>query len=272
MTSIIKRVDGLVFPESLRWWDERLWFVDMYDGKVLTFAQQTREVTTQVDIPAVLGGLARCPHGTLHVVEKRQRKILALRNGTLENFADLSDTGDSPLNEMVSAPDGSFIVGEYGFQLNKGERFKKGRIFRVSLDGEIAVMPGEFAFPNGMAVDSRSGDLIIAESMGRSLSRLSTAGDTSAKRFVHFDAGHPDGIDRDEYGRIWCALVGTSDICCVDSNGNILKKIQLPSQPYDVCVAGAPDRLWVATSDAKDSDLARELLPRTGAIYEINLS
>ncbi|MEE2877996.1 MAG: SMP-30/gluconolactonase/LRE family protein [Pseudomonadota bacterium] len=255
----------------MRWWDEHLWFVDMYDGKVLTFAPTSGNITTLADGPAILGGLARSADGTLHVVDKSRRRIMALKNGRLEDFADLSHTGASPLNEMVAAPDGSFIVGEYGFQLTKGESFRKGRLFRVSSNGKVAPIPGDFAFPNGMAVIPDSGQLILAESMDRSLTKLSISGNSEAERFVRFDAGHPDGIDRDQNGRIWCALVGTSDICCVDCNGKLLKKIQLPSQPYDVCVAGSPDRLLVATSDAKESDLARNQLPRTGAIYEINL-
>ena len=271
MTTITKRVDGLVFPESLRWWNEQLWLVDMYDGKVLVFTPQSGLVETVADVPSILGGIARSPEGIVHVVDKSRRRILALKKGGPQVFADLSDMGTSPLNEMIAAPDGSFIVGEYGFQLNVGEHFRKGRIFRVSPDGSVTLLPGEFAFPNGMAVIPETDELVLAESMGRSLSRLPAFGDSPAQRLVRFDQGHPDGIDVDENGLVWCALVGTSEICCINANGRLLERIKLPSQPYDVCVAGASDALLVATSDAKDTDLARNELPRTGAIYEINL-
>lgn len=266
-----KRVEGLVFPESLRWWDNQLWFVDMYDGRVCRYAPSTGITHCVFNTPTILGGLARHVDGRVLVVDKPARRILAISASQTEVFADLSALGSSPLNEMISLPDGTFLVDEYGFNMRGGEAFRKGRIFHVDSAGRPTPVPGLYSFPNGMSCTADGRAIIVAESMGRRLTHLSASLDTPGAELFRFESGHPDGLDHDRDGNIWCALAGTPLLECISSDGELLARVSVPAPAFDVCVATAGDSLFVATSATQESDLSLSERPRTGIIFEIEL-
>lgn len=276
MTEIL--VSDLVFPEALRIHDGRLWFVDMYDGKLLSVGIDERAPTDprcEQASDSYFGGVAFPGDGPPMVVDKPARQIL--RTGTGEGaslFADLTAFGTSMLNEMIMLPDGDLVVGEYGFDLGS-EAPRPGNLFRIDRQGRADRFAEGFAFPNGMALSGDRRSLFVAETMGRRIARLMLSDDGRSiigrSQHVAFGRGSPDGLSIDTEDRIWAAMIGPPSLVRVAPDGRIDRQIPLDVPVYDVAIDPDGSRLYVATSRARMSDLGTAPLPRTGTIRVITL-
>lgn len=270
---ITSLVENLVFPECLRWRDRHLWFTDMYAGCLLKMAPDgTCETLHETN--SILGGIGWLPDGQLIFVDKIKRKILALRNGETTVYADLSKLGHSPLNDLLVLSDGKILVGEYGFDVAARASFQKGAVFAISATGDIQELPIRFSFPNGMVETAAGREIILAETMGARLTKVSlgaTPLECSQSPLKTFSEGYPDGLSLGGNGWVWSALVDASALQAVDPSGQTQSTIKLEVQPYDVCWVDDPERLYVAVSAAAPQDLKSAPLPRKGAILEIKL-
>ncbi len=90
----------LKFPEAPRWHDDRLWFSDMEDRKVVS-ANVKGDIETVFKVPNRPSGLGWLPNGRLLVVSMEDRKLFELESGALKEFADLGRLATYPLNDMV---------------------------------------------------------------------------------------------------------------------------------------------------------------------------
>jgi sugar lactone lactonase YvrE len=82
-------VDGLAFPECLRWHEDRLCFSDMHAHRVL--AVNLDGALEQIcKVEGRPGGLGWLPDGRLLVVAMTERKLYRLDGGSLRLHADLS--------------------------------------------------------------------------------------------------------------------------------------------------------------------------------------
>lgn len=264
----------LVFPESLRIADGRLWFVDMYDGKLLSVGIDGPGWTVprcEYAAPTILGGIGFPADGAPLLVDKPARSVLRVAPGS-PVYADLSGLGSSMLNDMVMLPTGDLIVGEYGFDIRR-ERPRPGRLYRVDRSGQAGVFADDFGFPNGMALSGDGRSLFVAETTGRRITRiaLSDGGDAAAARdrLVAFESGGPDGLAIDADDRIWAAMIGPSALVRIAPDGRIDRQIPMDVPVFDVAVDPHRPLLYVAVSRARMSDLDAEILPRTGAILAV---
>lgn len=265
--------EDLVFPECLRWSDGRLWFVDMYDGRLCS-VEPRGEITTHLKRPTYLGGITWCDDGSILVVDKLARTVLRLADGQVGIFADLSEHCSSKLNDALTLPNGDLIIGEYGFDVVGGEAFKPGGLYRVSPEGAVDIAATGLAFPNGMAISPDGRMLYVAETVGQKLTRymISETGDLTDKTtLARFERGNPDGMSIDQDGALWSALLGPRQLVKTSADGEVLQTIDLEVQPFDVAVADSPDTLYIGVSNAVASDLAQAELPRTGAILQVSL-
>ncbi len=106
-------LDGLTFPESPRWHDGKLWFVDIPTRRVMTvdLDGDAETVVETPDYPSALGWL---PDGRLLVVSRLDRCLLRLDPGGLVLAADLSDLASGTLNDMVVDRQGRAYIGSFG--------------------------------------------------------------------------------------------------------------------------------------------------------------
>src|SRR5688572_24759840 len=92
-------LDGLCFPESPRWHDGLLYFVDFYAHEVIAVDLDGNRETI-AEVPQQPGGLGWAPDGSLLIVSTLDSKLLRLTGGRLTEVADLSALAYS-CNDMV---------------------------------------------------------------------------------------------------------------------------------------------------------------------------
>src|SRR3990170_4897977 len=93
-------LEGLVFPESPRWHDGRLWFSDIHAQRVMTVDQAGRTEVI-VSVPERPSGLGFLPDAGLLIVSTRDRRLLRFDSRGLHPIADLNAVGALAPNDMV---------------------------------------------------------------------------------------------------------------------------------------------------------------------------
>lgn len=199
-------LDGLGFPEALRWRDGALWFSDMFRSRVVRWVPGSAAETV-LDLagggPTVPGGLGWLPDGSLLVVDCEQRRVLRLHDGAVTVYADLADVMTHSANDMHIDPDGTAWVGGYGFD-PENDAPAPSALVRVGADGGVSSTASVFVFPNGCERDA-TGSLLVAETFADRVSLMSR--DNTVTQRARFEAGSgPDGLSIAPDGTVYVAL------------------------------------------------------------------
>ena len=177
MSTLNPLLSGLVFPESPRWHDDRLWLADWGAHEVIAVDRDGKsEVVAEVaSFPFSIDWL---PDGRFLAVSAADRRLLRRDgDGPLVTHAELGNVSERPWNEIVVDGRGNVYVNNIGFNF-PGEDFAPGLIALVRPDGSVRKVADDVAFPNGMAVTGDNSTLVLAESYGNIL----TAFDIAAER------------------------------------------------------------------------------------------
>src|SRR5258708_7040377 len=218
---------GLVFGESPRWHEDRLWFSDWGAQEVIAVdLSGNREVITRIQsFPFCIDFLA---DGRLLVVSARDRLLLRRESdGRLVTHASLGSLSDRPWNEIVVDGRGNAYLNNIGFDFPGGE-FAPGIIALVTPDGSTRQVADGVAFPNGMVVTPDNSTLIVAESYGRKLTAFDIAADGSLSNqrvWADLDGGAPDGICLDAENAVWYADLPKQRFVRVRASGEVLQTI-----------------------------------------------
>ena len=174
-------LDGLGFPEALRWRDGALWFSDMFRSRVMRWVPgSAAEVVLDAagGGPIVPGGLGWLPDGSLLVVDCERRRVLRLpldsagrAADAVAVHADLARVMTHSANDMHVDVDGTAWVGGYGFDPENDEP-ATSPLVRVGPDGDVSTTASLFVFPNGCQRDA-GGALLVAETFADRVSSFS---------------------------------------------------------------------------------------------------
>ncbi len=207
MRKLTTLLDGLCFPEGPRWHDGKLYFSDMHANRVMTVDLDGRS-SVVCEVPNQPSGLGWLPDGRMLVVSMTDRKLMRMERDGLKLHADLSALATFHCNDMVVDSAGRAYVGNFGFDLHKGEKPHATVLVMVTAEGKARVVADDLTFPNGTVITPDGRTLIVGESFGRRLTAFDIAADGSlANRRVWADLGEnvPDGIALDAEGAIWVA-------------------------------------------------------------------
>ena len=222
-------MEDIVFGESPRWRDGRLWFSDWGAGRVFSVeADGTPRVEAEVSsFPMCIDFL---PDGRLLVVSSADRQVLRREpDGSLAPHADLAPVSRKPWNDIVVDGRGNAYVNCIGFDFPGGE-FAPGLVVLVTQEGNVAPVAEGLAFPNGMAVTADNSTLIVAESYAEQLTAYDIADDgtlTNRRVWAATPGEHPDGICLDASGALWYADVGNKHCVRVREGGEMLATFDL---------------------------------------------
>jgi sugar lactone lactonase YvrE len=260
MRKLTTLLDGLSFPEGPRWHDGKLYFSDMHAHRVMTVDTQGRS-SVVCEVPAWPSGLGWLPDGRMIVVSMTDRRLLRMEKGALVPHAELSALAPFHCNDMVVDSVGRAYVGNFGFDLHKGEQPRPTVMIMVTPEGKPRVVADELTFPNGTVITPDGRTLIVGESFGRRLTAFDIAADGSlANRRVWAELGDnvPDGIALDAEGAIWVASPTKSEVIRVKRGGEVPERIKVATDTF-ACMLGGPDRrtLFVLTAASSDPDECR---------------
>lgn len=253
-------VDGLQFPEGVRWHDGAVWFADIAARAVHRFrpggALET-VVSFEDDEPSGIGFL---PDGTPLVVLMWTRKVVRIAGGRPVVHADLEPLPGEMLNDMVVDGTGRAYLDNRNPSNYVTTPLKpQGRAADPDGDGIILVQPdgtasivAHAAHPNGLAVTPDGSTLIVAETRESRLTAFGIAGDgtlTDRRVFAQLDHGTPDGITLDAEGAVWAGSPFTGEFLRIAEGGGVLQRIPLGERWGVSCALGGDDRmtLYMAT-------------------------
>ena len=249
---------GLKFTESPRWYDGKMWFLDIHDKRIKSI-DMAGSVTTEQELPFIPNGFGLTPDGTIVVGDAFQRRIYHSVGGELKEVADISGLTEYCLSDGIVDNKGRLYVGDIGY--NFADPMAKPVdtcvIVRVDPDGRTEVVADNLFFPNGMVITPDGGTLILGETLGNRLTAfdLHEDGSLSNRRvWAQMATVGPDGICLDAEGAIWCANPeGEDSVVRVREGGEITDRIKVSNHGYAVMLGG-PERkhLFICTSDTHD--------------------
>jgi sugar lactone lactonase YvrE len=236
-------MSGLVFPESPRWHEDRLWFSDWGAHEVLAVDLEGKsEVIARV--PSLPMCIDRLPDGRLLIVSASDGVLLRREpDGSLVTHTDLTGLAEHPWNDIVVDGRGNAYVNNIGFDFPDGE-FAPGILALVTPDGSARQVAEGVAFPNGMAVTPDNSTLIVAESYGNRLTAFDIAADGSLSNrrpWADLQGGFPDGICLDAENAIWYGDVPNKHCVRVREGGEVLQTIHLDRGCF-ACALGGADK------------------------------
>ena len=233
----------IVFGESPRWHDGRLWFSDWGAQEVIA-ADLEGNSEIIVRIPSFPFCIDFLPDGRLLIVSAHDRVLLRRESdGSLGTHADLSSLSEHPWNDIVVDGRGNAYIGNIGFDFPEGE-FAPGILALVTPDGSARQVADGVAFPNGIVVTPDNSTLIVAESYGNRLTAFDIAADGSLSNrrvWAELGGGVPDGICLDAEGAVWYGDVPNRRCVRVREGGEVLQAIELDRGCF-ACMLGGVDR------------------------------
>lgn len=237
-------VDGVDFGEGPRWHEGALWYSDFYQAsiyRVTADGQRTAVFSGLDDRPSGMGWL---PDGTLVVVFMTSRRVMRDNgDGTLVEFADLSDLAAWHCNDMVVDGRGNTYVGNFGFDLESSAEFQPADLALVRPDGSIEVAATGLAFPNGSVITPDGNTLIVGQTFGGDYVAFTihddgTLGDR--RQWAEVPGTAPDGCTLDAGGGIWFSDALGQQVVRVEEGGNVTDRVATP-QPTFACALGGED-------------------------------
>jgi sugar lactone lactonase YvrE len=253
MTATRTLLTGLMFGESPRWHDGRLWLSNWGAREILAVDLEGRsEVMVRLPFDSIPFSIDWLTDGRLLIVSGSDQPLLSLEpDGSLSTYA----SSEHRWNEVVVDGRGHVFVNGAGFDVLAGAAPKPGIVALVSPDGGVRPVADGIAFPNGMAVTPDGSTLIVADSYGHDLTAFDIAGDgslSSRRTWADVGDGVPDGICVDDDGAVWYADVPNRRCTRVREGGEVLEVIELDRGCF-ACMLGGDDgrTLFMLTAEWK---------------------
>jgi sugar lactone lactonase YvrE len=240
-------MSGVVFGESPRWHDGRLWFADWARQEIIAVDLDGKsEVMLRAPGDGGFGPVCIdwLPDGRLLLVSGATRRVVRQEpDGTLVTHADLSSFEAQQWNEITVDRRGNAYLNNIAFEFPGGE-FRPGLAALATPDGAVRQVADGFGFPNGMAITPDGSTLIVAESYAHALTAFDITADGGlANRRVWAylgDEAAPDGICLDAEGAVWYADVPNRRCVRVREGGEVLQTVDTGLGCFS-CALGGPD-------------------------------
>jgi sugar lactone lactonase YvrE len=264
--------DGFVFPEGPRWHEDRLWFSDQHDKRVIAMDTDGKwELIAEV--PGQPSGLGWLRDGRMLVVSMNDRRLLRREpDGSLVEHADLNELAPSSCNDMVVDASGRAYVGNFGFDIYTGEKPRETTLVAVEPDGRSWVAADDLAFPNGSAITPDGRTLLVGESMGQRIRAFDVAADgtlSNSRQWAKLEGATVDGMCLDAEGALWTACPFSGRVLRVLEGGEIAAELKGTQAGAFACMLGGSDRRTLFLCTAPDHVPEKTLAARSGRIEAV---
>ncbi len=235
--------DGIVFPESLRWRDGKLWFSDIYGRRVMTVDMEGN-LSEVVKMPERPTGLGFLPDGRLLINTRGDQKTHRLDPDGLHLYADMSRMLGARLDDMVVDSKGRAYVNRRHKTPSDGRAQPTGYLALITPDGQKQMVAEGIEHPNGMAITPDGKTLIVAESSGNRLTAFDIESDgllSNQRVWANLGERAADGICLDAEMGIWIGSTWKDGFVRVLEGGEITHRIRTPGKWAIMPMLGGED-------------------------------
>jgi sugar lactone lactonase YvrE len=257
---LVTLLSGGHYFEAPRWRDGHWWVSDFYRHTVFTVEPDGRaEDVLELEDGAQPSGLGWLPDGSLLVASMLDRRLLRrAADGSVSEYADVSEHCGGHLNDMVVAEDGTVYAGNFGFDLMAGADAQPASLVRVAPDGAVSVAAEDLIFPNGSVIDGST--LLVNETLAGRITAfdIEPGGALSNRRvwaqlqetpavgplaeMIPGSSFAPDGLTLDAEGHVWAANALGGPVARISPAGEVVDTIELPEGlAVFACMLGGPE-------------------------------
>lgn len=220
--------------------DQRVYWTDVPTGELFRYDPAADEYERFFD-----GGTAAG-----YTIQEDGTLLLFMRDGAVRRWDDgelitvieeIPEERGKRFNDVVADPQGRVFAG------TMDEDTWVGRLYRLDTDGTIHKLWDDVDLPNGMAFTPSRDALYFTESNSNTIYRFAYDEETGELGDRSIFAHRPDeewmydGLTVDAEGRVWSALFGGSAIVRHDENGEIDRKVEIPSKSVTSLAFCEPD-------------------------------
>ena len=155
---------------------------------------------------------------------------------------------ENRINEVKCDPSGRLWVGTMKNNIEpdgspKDLDTSTGSLYRINSRDSITTIESNIGISNTLAWDTVSNFFYFADSVANIIWQYkydTESGEVDQKKEYATAplAGAPDGSTIDRYGNLWNARFGDSAVICINKEGEVIKKIQLPVTNPTSCAFG----------------------------------
>lgn len=189
----------------------------------------------------------------LMVVDPVRRTIEPLLEGT-------ANAPFKGVNDLIFSSDGDLYFTDQGMT---GLEDPTGRLFRLSVSGELTCLLDNIPSPNGLVLDRSEENILLAVTRGNSIWRVPIASG-NVKRvglFVQLSGGiGPDGLALAQDGGLAIAHIGLGSVWLISARGEPVSRIQSCAGDLitNLAFGGSGNRsLYITESESGSILLAR---------------
>jgi sugar lactone lactonase YvrE len=251
--------------------EKSLYWTDILGKCIWRFDPQTSQVEIAWQGNQMIGGFAfNLDNDIVACTEKGVFKIKKINhsflNGSLEKLFEIPMENDERFNDITTDPMGRIWAGT----LKKGNF--GGVLYRLEKGKEPVRVLQNLGISNGMTFSLAKNYFYHTDSSDGVITRyeynLKTGDICEPQLFyrANDEDGTPDGITMDRDGNIWAACWGGAQVICINSDGNITRRIKVPAQQVSsVIFGGSPMNTLFITTAAIGSVNVDDGLDESGA-------
>lgn len=250
---------GLRFPESPRWHNGRLWFIDIH-GNAIKSVSLDGDLRTELELAFKPNGLGFMPDGSVVFSDALNLAMKRWDGRTLHDHASLEGAAVFCLSDANTDAQGRTFFGDIGYNFWNPDAAPVDTcvIARIDASGAVCKVAEGLEFPNGIVFTPDGKTLIVAETNAFRLTAFDVDADgnlSNRRVFAALPEGvQPDGICLDAEGAVWLANpAGNPAVLRVREGGEVTDRITLETHAYAVMLGGPDGRhLFICTSASHD--------------------
>lgn len=253
---------------------QALWWVDILGGRLHRFHPQT-DARRSWPLGEPVSAVAERRGGGLALTLRRGFAFFDPETGTLDRRdSPEADRPGNRFNDGKCDPAGRFWGGTMDFDA----RAPTGALYRFDAAGRVdQVLELGFPVTNGPTWSADGRTMYVNDTVRGDVHAFDfdpASGTPSGQRvWLHFDAGHPDGMTTDADGRIWIAHWGGGCVSAHDPRTAAeLLRLALPAPHVTNLAFGGPRlrTLYVTTARAGLDAAALAAAPLSGGLFAID--
>lgn len=220
--------------------EQKVYWTDIPTGRLFRYDPATGE-QDQCYQGRPVGGFTIQEDGALLLFMDRGTVVLWRDGAQIEVISELSAELSTRFNDVIADPRGRVFCGT----MSTAER--KGRLYRLDVNGSCHVVLEEVGCSNGMAFSSDLKTFYHTDSFAYEIyiyDYSTESGELTNRRiFARFDEadGLPDGLTLDAEGGVWTALWDGGGVVRLLPTGTVDRRISLPTRKVSSLTFGGID-------------------------------